>query len=212
MCSKTLAAAVAFVIVASSYSNADTFLESATLGSTQRINGSTLATFQYIGARFHLDSRTIIDHIGGHIGGDNVPGESLLFGAIAHLSGPNALPSGTPADFEPIAVAIVPAVFRSNDLLVPLHAVLDPGDYALIFGSGRFGAMGKGIMPNTNTDTVQASYFIGSFPSLDTSMWKNAAPSNVRFVVMGTEVPEPTTFVIALMAVMGSMLVRRTAR
>jgi hypothetical protein len=82
---------------------------------------------------------------------------------------------------------------------VPLTVSLAPGDYALVFGTGRFGAASghNGEMPHDNPDTPQASYF-RSFGDA----WIDGGFDNTRFVVTGVIVPEPSTiFLLVLSAV-----------
>jgi len=139
-----------------------------------------------------------VDAIGGHLCEYQVS-DGLFFGMIVSLSGPNALPSGSPFDTTTLATTDFMANWPSTDLLTPLSVVLPPGDYALIFG-GHVGAQGG--MPDTNTDIPgQASYFWWDGFG---SNWYDGGFRNTRFVVTGTVIPEPSTLIIwSLLATLG---------
>lgn len=176
---------------------ADVIHESAVLGPTGVVFGVSLSTGQYVGSRFHLDSPVQVEQIGGHL-----VGTGTLFGAIVSLSGHGALPSGNPFDGTTVASTVFNAGFPSTDFRTPLSVQLPPGDYALIFGSGQFGATGNGFMLNNNTDIPgQASYIISN--SLN---WSNSPFSNMRFVVegaVGTVIPEPSTLTLLALGTAG---------
>jgi len=74
--------------------------------------------------------------VGGHLSGFD-----LMFAAIVLLNGSSALPAGSPfEDEEVVAQAVFRPTTLSSDIRVPLSVILVPGDYAVIFGSGLFGA------------------------------------------------------------------------
>src|SRR5262249_10360561 len=144
-----------FVIVGQA--KGDVILESAILGTTGQNGGAIVYTQQYVGARFHVEDTVVVDHIGGHLLGDPPPASATLFGAISPLSGPTAFPAD---NLTPLAMTTLSPPFPSEDILVPLSVTLNPGDYALVFGSGLFGADGAGSMA-TSADqftTSQASF------------------------------------------------------
>ncbi len=111
--------------------------------------------------------------------------------------------TGIPASTTIINNALATTVFNvpsptSNEIITPLTVQLPVGDYALIFGSGLFGAAGIGAMPENNIDIPSsASYFFGK-----NNGWFEGGFENTRFVVRGedaTPVPEPAT--IALLGI-----------
>jgi len=146
---------------------------------------------QFLGSRFSVDEEVEVDMIGGHIYGAPLSPTAgfctelaPIFGVIVKLSSPGAVPSGSP--FTPGEV-VASTLFTppcgsvlTGDFLVPLSATLQPGDYALIFGSNEFGATGNGVMPNINTPD-SGSYFFGNG-----TQWFNGGVNKVRFVVTGT--------------------------
>jgi PEP-CTERM motif len=163
-------------------------LETASLGPSTPTEGYAINATSFLGARFHVASAVAVDHIGGHFvfqpgGLGAIPqGQGgSLFGAIIQLSGPTALPADAPFAFTPLASALFSAPTPSAQVLVPLAVNLQPGDYAVVFGSGRFGATGLGGTPADDTPIGQPSYFFG-----DGTTWHDGGFGNVRFVVSAT--------------------------
>lgn len=179
--------------------------ESATLGPLTG-SGTTLYGDQYLGARFSLAEPIQVQAVGGHMYG--IDGGSL-FGAIVSLSSPSALPSGNPFDMTTIAtVTFTLPVYQDADVAIPLEVELQPGNYALIFGSGQFGSHGVGGMPTDNTDIPgQASYF-GWY----NNRWNDDGFSRTRFVVYGELVPEPSAVTLFGMLWGGSFVLKWRCR
>jgi hypothetical protein len=180
--------------------DAGIILESATLGPTGQNGGISVGNEQYLAARFQVGTAVTVDHIGGHLAEFHPGG---LFGAIVQLSGPAALPSFLPSAIASNALAstVFTAPSSSADILVPLSVTLAPGDYALVFGSGAFGASGDGVMAEGNTDTAQASYIAAD---LNNNTWNDAGShQTTRFVVTGQSiVPGPAAIIPAGTATM----------
>jgi hypothetical protein len=182
---------------------ADALLETANFPVTSTVSGFSVGSLQFVGARFSVSQPTQITDIGGVLKinqtGSPSDGNLQLFGAISAL-GVNQLPADTPSTFQPLAtVTFSPEFIFGQDTLVPLSVLLAPGDYTLIFGSGRFGATGQGFLPFMSGDTPQASYFRGAFPLPGQDHWINPEPPihDARFVVMGNVVPEPSAITLA---------------
>jgi hypothetical protein len=123
---------------------AGTVYESATLGPFEThgfaLSSGGASAQQWLGSRFTLSSATDITAIGGNIGGAPA---TTLFGAIISLSSVSALPAFSPLDLPSNALAdvVFSAPSLSADLRVPLALTLGPGTYAVIFGTGLFGAV-----------------------------------------------------------------------
>jgi hypothetical protein len=214
---------VCVMFTAPAASDSATILESATFVSpTGPVVGIAVKTLFYLGARFHLDQETLIDHIGGELSQGDDPA-ATTFGAIAALT-PSGFPSGDPLTFQPLAVTTFVAPEQNlADLLVPLSVTLPPGDYALIFGTGRFGATTNGsfgassAFPYDNVNTPQASYFGSGEYDNDTGQFSQYVPwgnltdprFNFRFLVTGTPVPEPSTMVLAALGGLTLLAYRR---
>jgi hypothetical protein len=176
--------------------------ESASLGVTGvQFPGSAIAPAQYIGVRFEIDQTTIVSAVGGHIS-SNPNVHQDLFAAIVPLAGATAVPAESPGTFSPLAVTTFLPPILSDDIRVPLSVTLDPGWYALIFGSGRFGATGEGALISNGAPLPgisQASFFHASSPFLlaPPPNWQ-AVSSQVgtRYVVEGVAVPEPSSVLL----------------
>jgi hypothetical protein len=100
----------------------------------------------------------------------------------------------------------------SAEVFGELSLPLDPGWYALVFGSGQFGTTGNGAAPMNNPDIGDPVY-IGWQPGAG---WLNLTDlsdifKDQRFVVLGTIVPEPHAVVLLLPA-FGISLPRRRVR
>jgi hypothetical protein len=133
--------------------------ESATLGATGLTYPALGLDYdQFFGSRFSIAETVQVEIVGGHIWTYGPP----LFAAIVSLSSPTAFPSGAPFDSTLIATTLISAPLGSADVLVPLAVKLAPGNYALIFGSGKFGSTvsGGGILDNNVDIPGHASYFV----------------------------------------------------
>jgi hypothetical protein len=177
--------------------------ESASLGPTGRPGiGLSLGDIQYLGSRFSVDSVVEVESVGGHI-----QGSGTAFAAIVSLSSPTALPSGHPFDMTTIATTVFPYPDPSDDILVPMSATLSPGSYALIIGSGVFGADGDGTMPGNNVEIPgAASYVIFNHfdPELNWHEFMNPYDDNLRFVVTGRVIPEPSSVALFWLGSLGA--------
>ncbi len=165
----------------------------------------TVADGRSIGIAFSLSEATNITAIGAAFG--PYPGDSI-FAAIVPLSSLSAYPDGDPSDLSAIALAhVVFSVPDTDvvDLTVPLKKTLAAGDYALIFGSGQFGADGYAGLTDTNST-------IGSptmFQTLYDNTWQAQDSDGIRIFVEGNPVPEP---VVWAMMLVGFGLVGAAAR
>jgi len=100
----SLTLAIAVFALGDNPSFADTILESGTMGPTTTQGGSVINPSQYLGARFSTSVQVAVTAIGGHI--DDFGESGLHFGAIVRLSGPNALPTGSPVDANWLATTL----------------------------------------------------------------------------------------------------------
>jgi len=165
---------------------ADIIYESATLGPTGiDFPGNSINSGQYLGSRFSITQQVEVSEIGGHLRTQT----GNIFGAIVELSGP--LPSSFPLSAgEVVASTVISAPGLSSDVSVPLSVTLMPGDYAIIFGSGQFGATGFGLMTFNNVNTPEG---VGSYFFSQAGNWLNGGFDNTRFTVNGViAIPSPT--------------------
>jgi len=172
------------------------FLESANQGTIGIPGGQSISNKQYWGWRFHLDVPLHLTDVGGHLLGT----EGDLFAAVLSLSAIDAFPEGSPfSATETVATVTFTPPAPSNEILVPLTAILAPGDYALVFGSGRFEATGTGAIPNNLSQpdippTTPASYMFWSQIDVGEYRWRTNQTSMMRFVVQGVELAGTADF------------------
>jgi hypothetical protein len=171
-------------------------LESATLGQTGLFGGTSITEAQYVGWRFEIDTALRVDAIGGHLLGLPNVGNGQIFGALIQLASIEAFPEGDPfTPEETLASVVFQPPLPSVELLVPLAVTLEPGAYALVFGSNLFGATGNGAIPNSADQddippTTIDSYIFYSVPRPgEPPIWRGPLASQMRFLVSGTRVP-----------------------
>jgi hypothetical protein len=129
------------------------FYESAAMGNANSGGGYSLHSNQFLGVRFQVTSKVTISRIGGHIGGGG-----QVFGALVRLSGPNDLPDSLNLTTPDVIGTTLLTLGGFPDVSSPLVQQLEPGWYALVFGSGLFGATGSGFMPGNNPEIGVPSY------------------------------------------------------
>ena len=138
--------------------------QSATVTETGIRDGLQIAEGVYLGVRFEVADDYTTSAIGVHADIFDGDGNSLLFGAIVELSGPtdfpDSLPLATP-DVLGTTLFSQPLSQLSAVLSAPLVVSLTPGWYALVYGSGAFGASGVGTAPPGFPDIGTPLYFFG---------------------------------------------------
>jgi len=179
--------------------------ESGTLGPTGVPQGSVAATnitaSVYTGVRFQLTQPVLTTQIGGHFVDRN---NGTFFGAIVALDDGNDFPdSGDLSTDDVLGTTVLTFPVPSAEVFSDLSVFLEPGWYALIFGSGLLGASGDGAASQSNPDIGNPAY-IGFQPGFGVG-WVDLTglPStfeNHRFVVKGQIVPEPSALTITLLA------------
>ena len=173
--------------------------ESGTLGPTgvtfeELFNGEVPGTVVggiFTGVRFELSEPAITTQVGGHLFARS---GGTFFGAIVELENENDFPDSnnlSTSDLLGTTIIDVPAI--SAEVFGDLSLTLDPGWYALVFGSGLFGALGDGAAVRNGVDIGNPSYI-----AVQSTNWFNLADrslpfDNHRFVVLGSSVPEPST-------------------
>lgn len=175
---------------------------SATMGVTGYNAGQAIGTDQFLGWRFELTTGLLVSEVGGHM---VAAPDGGVFAAIVRLDALDALPPGFPfADSEVLATAAMTPPVPSDEVFVDLQALLVPGSYVLVFGSGLYeGGMTK---TGTNAAMVQAgSQDLLEGVSTDSFIawigaeqrWRSgiASPTHgMRFVVRGAEVASLADF------------------
>ncbi len=191
-----------------------TIFESASLGETgltfndlvaDSIPTTGVSETVFSGVRFHLGQPAVTSQIGGHfVARDN---GSSIFGAVVRLTDENDFPNSfdlTTPDLIGVATADLPAT--STEVFADLNVALNPGWYALVFGSGLFGAQGEGVAIRNGVDISDQSYIAlqpqSGVPWVDLDSFISGS----RFIVVGSIVPEPSTLtflLIGLFAIAG---------
>jgi hypothetical protein len=168
-------------------------LESATLGATGLNWGTSITEAQLVGWRFEIDAPLQVEAIGGHLLGIPAVGNGQIFGALIRLASIDVFPAGDPfTPEETVATVVFQPAFPSTELLVPLAVALEPGAYALVFGSDLFGATGNGAIPNASDQadipptTIDSYIFYGVPGSGQDPIWRGPLASQMRFLVSGT--------------------------
>lgn len=172
-------------------------LESAQLGTTGRVGGTSITINQHPGWRFEIAQPLQVQSVGGHLLSypDN-PGN--IFAAIVRLSSIDAMPQGSPFTPEEIvATTTFRPPFPSAEITTPLSATLRPGAYALVFGTGLFGATSEGAIHNGPDQpdippTNISSYIFWGIPGpSQPPVWRTNLASNMRFVIEGQVIHLP---------------------
>ncbi len=200
--------AAAAVVLSPGSATAEIIFESGTLGPTGVpfsdltggvVPGTNIKDVVFTGVRFKLKQPALVSQIGGHFV-STVP--RTFFGAIVALDDASDFPDSEGLS-TPDVVGTTTLTFPvpSDEVFGDLEVRLDPGWYALVFGSGLFGTLGNGAAPRNNPDIGDPTY-IGFQPGAG---WFNLAGlptmfTNHRFVIKGRIVPEPTTFGIMVVA------------
>lgn len=146
-----------------------------------------------MGGIFTLTHLTQITDIGAQFGG--FPG-GQIFGAILRVDPQTGMPIGSSTDLASSALghALFAVTGGTHDQSVALPLTLDAGTYAVVFGSGQFGADGFAGLGDSN-DPVGDPSLIRSFFGPD---WNSFDDSGVRVFVNGTAVPEPASWALML--------------
>ena len=203
-----LPGAVALLALAAAPALADPLYQSATF--TGDDTGEYILTENNImGGVFTLEHATHITDIGAQFGG--FPNADI-FGAIVRVDPQTGLPAGASDDIAAIALghAVFAVTGGTHDQSVDLPLTLAAGTYAVVFGSGQFGATGWAGLGDLN-DPVGDSTLIRSFFGPD---WNAFDDNSVRVFVNGAAVPELASWALMLVGfgVVGTSLRARRTR
>ena len=198
---------------------AGVIVETGSLGSTgisweqtvsQEVLGSNVASFNFVGTRFYVAQPALVSHVGGHfVGGFE---ETSFFGAIVALTGSDDFPNSEDlSTSDVLGVSILNFPHDSADTRGELSLQLDPGWYALVFGTQLFGTVGRGAAVRNGVDIGPSSYIVWQ----DDPGWFNHSelsganqPGNLHFVIEGTSIPEPTTGLLLAAAAAALSIIR----
>jgi hypothetical protein len=175
----------------------------------------------YMGSHFTLTSPASITAVGGHF----MYTVGTSFAAI--IAAPaNSVPAFEVEDLA--ANALAHAVFSTpsgnifSDVTIPLSVSLPAGEYALVFGSGLFGATGEGALSQLNPPWYldhwfESLYTITSQGVIIDRFWSDdlgddARSQGVRFFVEGDgpafvpprdspHIPEPAGVILGMASI-----------
>jgi hypothetical protein len=165
---------------------------------------------RYFGVAFTLDKATEVTGIGGQFGG--FP-NGTIFGAIVALPSPTSFPDFSPTDIEANSVAhvVFAAPSATTDLTENLNVTLSAGSYAVVFGSGAFGADGNGGLGDGNDSVGSPNFF--TYLSFDDAGWETASLDGARITVSASSAaPEASTWAMTLVGFAGLGFVGSRAR
>jgi len=169
-------------------SSALVILETATLGVSGQTTGTVASAGQFIGARFSVAERTEVTSIGAHLGALTLGASA--FGAIVPSGPAPSLPTFLPTEIE--AAALTSVVFSLTATAemksASTSAILEPGGYAVLFGSGYFGAAGAAFGAAQGVNFPFASYM---FAVVGAETWLDGGVSGVRMLITGDPAPLP---------------------
>jgi hypothetical protein len=180
--------------------HADILFESGTLGTTGAtwtdivsgaVPDSVISSTVFTGVRFRLDQPVITTQVGGHFAS---PDFGTFFGAIVALNSQSDFPdSGDLTSSDVLGETLLSFPGTSAEVFGELVLPLDAGWYALVFGSGLFGSSGNGGALANNPDIGNPSYI--AFQPLSGIPWIDLGTfiTDLRFVVEGKVVPEPSS-------------------
>ena len=181
--------------------------ESTQMGAPHYPAGFSISATQFLGARFQLTTPATIDGIGGHMFGSS-NGNGLIFGALVQLTSLDDVPNSSDLSSADVLTHMTfhpPS--PSEDVIAPIGPIGVPaGFYAVVFGSGLFGATGSGGAPDDNVPNDATAPYNLEYQS--GFGWDRIGNRGVRFTAYGI-VPEPGVLPAAAVT---SLMCRRRRR
>lgn len=177
----------------SSDAHAGLLYASATMGGRSN-TGQAAYQYSFTGVRFTFPQPAVIDGIGGNMYGLD-HGNRLIFGAIVRLSNIDDLPDSNDLSTPDVLghALFTPPSLLSDDIFVPISPIAVPaGAYALIYGSGLFGATGFGAIAINGTNIGPPTMILYT-----NGQFLRDYATGMRLTVYGT-IPEPSVGVALL--------------
>jgi len=176
-------------------------------------SGSGVTPDVFSGVRFQLSQPVMTTRIGGHFVVRPFNDDSF-FGTIVQLDDVSDFPdSGDLSTPDVLGKTLLAFPDTSEEVFGAIAITLNPGWYALVFGSGLFEASGSGAAILNNPDIGSPSYIGHQTASGWFDLSNLPGPfENYRLVVEGTVVPEPDSVAVALLAVTLLLLMSRVIK
>jgi hypothetical protein len=169
------------------------------------ISGVQTNSGYFSGFDFHVASAVQVTSIGGDFGIGYPTGNNEIFGAIVSVSGLYAAPASSDLSSGVLGETLItlPSNFTTANVSGNLALDLSPGYYAVLFGSGLFGATGSATAVYFQDGALANS----AVPGVFTYVLRQSDGAQIfqfpgsRYFVDGTPgggaaVPEPATAVI----------------
>jgi len=182
--------------------------ESATLDKTGLGTGASVNSTNFLGVRFELTQPATARSIGGHFLFQNV-NSGQIFGALVGLDDlsdvPDSFDLSTPDVLGHALIFLQGTLSQDYAGNFGSDLSLTPGFYALVFGSGLFGATGGGAVPREVPEMAGTN--IGSprflrFKAADAAYTDVFDIDGARFFLDSEAfvIPEPAAVVLAALA------------
>jgi len=159
---RLLAALFVVAIGSASRAGGEIIFESAASGPTGQVSGAynVVDSASFLGVNFQITSTVTTGSVGGHL--NDFDEGAPIFGAIVALDGPSDVPNSSDlSSGDLLGAALIAPLDPSENVAGNLRLRLTPGWYALVLGSGRFGASGEaGAWSNNIPDGRSQIYAI----------------------------------------------------
>jgi len=192
---------------------ADVLYQSATnvlSGSMTGPSGIETDSSFFSGVNFHVSTPVHVSQIGGNFGDFVSAGNNEIFGAIVPVASVKAAPVQADLSSNVLATTLItlPVAGQSADVFGNLSLDLSPGNYGVVFGSGKFGATGETIAI-TSWNSVPANtggVVTYTLRQSDGAFFTDAP--GARYAVLGT-VPEPASAAMLALVGIAAVAIRR---